>query len=144
MDEKFDVLLRTLREGHRLEVALVTAGMTIVEYQRLRKAHRENERSIRLAMMEKERAVVEALTKAALDGNTDAARWYLERVSDSWMSVEKRRAAKLAEDKWKMEKKIIEAELASDPSRVALQANKKQPKALVGDIVDGEVIDTSG
>lgn len=144
MDEKFDVLLRTLREGHRLEVALVTAGMTIVEYQRLRKAHRENERSIRLAMMEKERAVVEALTKAALDGNTDAARWYLERVSDSWMSVEKRRAAKLAEDKWKMEKKIIEAELASDPTRVALQANKKQPKVLVGDIVDGEVIDTSG
>lgn len=144
MDEKFDILLRTLREGHRLEVALVTAGMTIIEYQRLRKAHRENERSIRLAMMEKERAVVEALTKAALDGNTDAARWYLERVSDAWMSVEKRKAAKLAEDKWRMEKKIIEAELASDPTRIALQANKKRPKALEGDIVEGEVIDTGG
>lgn len=136
MDEKFDILLRTLREGHRLEVALVAANMTIIEYQRLRKAHRENERAIRLAMMEKERAIVEALTKSALDGNTDAARWYLERVSDAYMSVEKRRAAKLAEDKWKMEKRIIEAELASDPMRVALQANKKKPKAIEGEVID--------
>lgn len=144
MDEKFDILLRTLREGHRLEVALVTAGMTVIEYQRLRKSHRENERSIRLAMMEKERAVVESLTRAALDGNTDAARWYLERVSEDYMSVEKRRAAKLAEDKWRMEKKIIEAELAADPTRIALQAGKKKPKSLPAEVVEVEAIDTGG
>lgn len=143
MDEKFDILLRTLREGHRLEVALVYSGMTIIEYQRLRKAHPENERSIRLAMMEKERAIVDSLTKAALDGNTDAARWFLERVSDHYVSYEKKKAAQLAEDKWKMEKRIIEAELNSDPTRVAIKAGKA-PVAIEGDIIEGDVIDSGG
>lgn len=136
MEEKFDILLRTLREGHRLEVALVTAGMTIIEYQCLRKAHPENERSIRLAMMEKEKAIVDALTRSALEGNTDAARWYLERVNEAYMSIEKRRSIALAEDKWKMEKKIIKAEMASDPARIAAASSKKKPKAIEGEVID--------
>ena len=136
MEDKFDILLKTLREGHRLVVALVTAGMTIIEYQCLRKAHPENERSIRLAMMEKEKAILDALTRSALEGNTDAARWYLERMNEAYMSVEKRRNIALAEDKWRMEKKIIKAEMASDPTRIASRARKKKPAEIEGEVVD--------
>jgi len=149
-EQKYHTLLRALREGNRLEVALLAAGLNMIEYRALRTVP-EIDEQIRLAMVEKERAILNSLTQAALDGNTDAARWFLERKSDAYMTVAQRKTQKLAEDRWRMEKKIINAELNADPNRVAANAHKmltgrkkaSKPKAHEESFLEAEVIATS-
>lgn len=126
-EQKYQTFIRALREGNRLEVALLAANLNMVEYRAL-KAVPQIYEQIRMAMVEKERAILNALTTAAIEGNTDAARWFLERRSEAYMTVAQRKTQALAEDRWRMEKKIINAELNSDPNQVAMKAGMIEGK----------------
>jgi len=137
---KAEEFLRILSEGDRMETALIISGMSFTELAKLRRVP-EFDRKVREAQVQKERAVLNALMVSALGGNTDAARWILERRSEEYMSIKDRRNMKLQEERWKMEKKIIKAELEADPHRVAAQ-NTKRIAPVEDDPIEGEIIGT--
>lgn len=125
--QQFMEFIRILREGVPISTAADVAGYTAAQVKKLR-SNWEIDRQIRIAMAEKERLVLSAMLRSAADGNTDAARWYLERRSDDWMTQEQRHKVKLARAKWKLEQEIIKAELSADPNRVAAQNAKALPQ----------------
>lgn len=127
--------IRILREGVPLSTAMTVAGYTDAQVRKLRK-NWEIDRQIRIAMAEKERLVLASMLRSAADGNTDAARWYLERRSDDWMTQEQRHKLSMAKARWKLEQEIIKAELSADPNRVAAQNAKALPDP---DVIDVEV-----
>lgn len=134
-EEQYEVFLRILREGVPMSVALTVSGFSKSEVNRMRRDPIVD-RQIRLAMTEKERIVLSALLRSAADGNTDAARWYLERRSDDWITVADKAKLSLAKERWKLEQEIIKAELAADPARIIAE---NTPKAISsGDVVDME------
>lgn len=131
-EEQFLEFLRVLREGVPISVAMTVSGYSKAEVARMRK-NWDIDRQIRLAMSEKERLVLASMLRSASEGNTDAARWYLERRSDDWMTQEQRHKLSMAKSRWKLEQEIIKAELSADPNRIAAQ----NPKAIESaDIVD--------
>jgi hypothetical protein len=118
-----------------MSIALTVSGFSKSEVNRMRRDP-VVDRQIRLAMTEKERIVLSALLRSAADGNTDAARWYLERRSDDWVTVVDKAKLSLAKERWKLEQDIIKAELAADPARIVAES---APKAIAShDVIDME------
>jgi len=122
--KKIEKFLQILGEGNRIETACVISGLSYLELCKLRKVP-EFDHQVRQAQVLKERMILDSLTRAAIEGNTDAARWILERKSEEYMSMKDRRNMELAEERWRMEKKIIKAELEADPHRVAANSPKR-------------------
>lgn len=146
LDAKLMHLIDMLREGLPMKRCAELSGLSMAEVNAMRKIP-EVERAIVSASTEKERAVLSSLLLAAVQGNTDAARWYLERRSPDYMSINQRLSAKLAEARWRMEKRIIRAELDADPHRTAQSANRKleaMSNDLEEDEEEGEILAIGG
>jgi hypothetical protein len=141
IEKRLHKFLNLLREGLPLRRCVDLAGFTQSEMNAMRRVP-EIEQAIVEASTEKERAVLNALLLSAVQGNTDAGRWYLERRSADYMSINQRKTAKLAEDRWRMEKKIIKAELGADPGRVAMEANKQTQAIESTEEEEAEIIAT--
>lgn len=141
-EQQYEELLRALREGVPMNMAITLSGFSKSEVARMRRADPLIDRQIKHAMLEKERIVLASLLRSAADGNTDAARWYLERRSDDWVTVADKAKLKLAKERWRLEQEIIKAELQADPARMvaentmpALQA-KREPDVIDVDEVE--------
>ena len=120
--------ISSLRGGNSIEVACVYSGLTMTQL-RLMRQDPEIDEEIRRAAVEAEMSLVSSLVKAGLEGNTDAARWYLERKGEQYMTVAQRKEANLKSERWQLEKRIVEAELEADPANaVALLTEVKKPK----------------
>ena len=141
-EQQYEELLRALREGVPMNMAITLSGFSKSEVARMRRSDPLIDRQIKHAMLEKERIVLASLLRSAADGNTDAARWYLERRSDDWVTVADKAKLKLAKERWRLEQEIIKAELQADPARMvaentmpALQA-KREPDVIDVDEVE--------
>jgi hypothetical protein len=125
IEDKFNALLRHMREGLPLETCLSLSDMTMNEYRAMNHIPEARQQMVS-AMAEKERIVLDSIISSAVNGNTDAARWYLERRSGkAYMTEAQKHALDLQIDRWRMEKKIIRAELEADPHRVAAKRGRK-------------------
>lgn len=131
IEDKFNALLRHMREGLPIETCLSLSDMTMDQYRAMNHIPEARQQMV-TAMAEKERIVLDSIISAAVNGNTDAGRWYLERRSGkAYMTEAQKTALSLQIDRWRMEKKIIRAELEADPHRVASKPGRKsKPKAI--------------
>lgn len=139
-EQQYEELLRALREGLPMGMALTISGFTKTEVTQMRRDPIVD-RQIRHAMLEKERIVLASLLRSAADGNTDAARWYLERRSDDWVTVAEKAKLRLARDRWKLEQEIIKAELQADPARMVETHAMPALQAKREDVIDAEEVD---